>query len=49
MILDDIRNLRVLSEYQLEYIKTLDEPEKQKIIEEYNKIIDAYGGILTTS
>jgi len=48
MILDDIRNVRPLNEYQLNYIKNyLQESEKHSIIEEFNNVILSYGEILS--
>jgi hypothetical protein len=47
MILDDIRNVRPLNKYQLDYIKnSLHESDKQKIIEEFNNVIMSYGEVL---
>ena len=47
MILDDIRNIRPLNEYQLNYINnSLHESDKQKIIEEFNNVIVSYGEVL---
>ena len=40
MVLDDIRNFRKLNEYQLEYIKQLDDESKQNIFVEFNKLFD---------
>jgi hypothetical protein len=40
IILDDIKNLRPLNKYQLEYIKyNLSDNEKNEIIEQYNKCL----------
>jgi hypothetical protein len=47
MILDDIRNVRPLNKYQLNYINnSLSESEKYKIIEEFNNVIMSYGEVL---
>lgn len=46
IILDDIRNLRKLNEYQLEFIKNLDNENKHKIILEFNKLFDVINSIL---
>ena len=47
MVLDDIRNLRPLNDNQLGYIKnSLNESEKQKVIEEFNNVIKSYGEVL---
>jgi len=47
MILDDIRNVRPLNKYQLDYINnSLHESDKQKIIEEFNNVIMSYGEVL---
>jgi hypothetical protein len=40
MIIDDIRNLRKLNEYQLEFIKKLDNDKKQLLFLEFNKLFD---------
>lgn len=42
MILDDIRNLRKLNEYQINYISTLDNTKKLQIIKEFNDIVINY-------
>ena len=42
MILDDIRNLRKLSYYQLKYIKNMNSEDKQEIIEEFNRVIESF-------
>ena len=39
-ILDDIRNYRKLSKYQLSYIKDLDSETKSMIINEFNEVLD---------
>lgn len=36
IIKDDIRNMRKLNDHQIQYIKTLDEDEKNEIIKEFN-------------
>ena len=41
-ILDDVRNLRKLSQYQIKYIQRMNSEDKQEIIEEYNRVIDAF-------
>jgi hypothetical protein len=41
-ILDDVRNLRKLSQYQIRYIQHMSSEDKQEIIEEYNRVIDAF-------
>ena len=41
-IIDDIRNLRKLSYYQLCYINELDSDDKQRLIEHYDECIGAY-------
>ncbi len=41
-ILDDVRNLRQLSKYQIKYIKNMSSEDKQKIIEEYNRVIEFF-------
>ncbi len=41
-ILDDIRNLRKLSKYQIKYIKNMSSEDKQEIIEEYNRVIEFF-------
>jgi hypothetical protein len=40
IIIDDIRNLRKLNEYQLEYIKTLNDEDKHILFLELNKLFD---------
>jgi len=40
IITDDIRNLRKLNEYQLEYIKTLNDEDKHILFLEFNKLFD---------
>lgn len=45
-ILDDIRNLRKLSKYQIKYIKNLSSEDKQEILEEYNRVIESFLSIL---
>jgi hypothetical protein len=47
MILDDIRNLRKLNKYQLEFIKNLDDDSKQKIFTEFNNLFDVINSLLT--
>ena len=42
IILDDIRNLRKLSDYQIKYIKNMNNEDKQEIIEEYNLVVEAF-------
>ena len=37
MIKDDIRNMRKLNQYQIDYIQTLDEATKDEIIHEFHK------------
>jgi hypothetical protein len=37
---DDIRNYRKLEDYQLNYIKNLDNEEKDQIIKLYNEVLD---------
>jgi hypothetical protein len=39
MIIHDIRNLKTLNEYQLKFIKSLDNDMKQKLFEEFNNMI----------
>ena len=46
MIIEDIRNFRKLNEYQLSFIKNLDDESKQKIIIEFNKLIDIINYII---
>jgi|LakMenE18May11ns_1017448.scaffolds.fasta_scaffold9953960_6 hypothetical protein len=46
MIIEDIRNFRKLNEYQLSFIKKLDDESKQKIIIEFNKLIDIINYII---
>jgi hypothetical protein len=40
MIIDDIRNCRKLNEYQLNFIKDLDDNSKQELFLEFNKLFD---------
>ena len=40
IIIDDIRNLRKLNEYQLNYIYNLDNDSKQKLFIELNNLFD---------
>jgi Fe-S cluster assembly iron-binding protein IscA len=40
MIIDDIRNFRKLNDYQLDYIKELDNESKQTLFLEFNKLMD---------
>jgi hypothetical protein len=40
MIIDDIRNFRKLNEHQLNFIKNLDDENKQELFLEFNKLID---------
>ena len=40
MIIDDIRNYRKLNEYQLNYIRELDDERKQSLFIELNKLFD---------
>lgn len=42
MILDDIRNLRKLSYYQLKYVNNMNSEDKQEIIEEFNRVIESF-------
>lgn len=42
IILDDVRNLRKLSDYQIKYIKNMSSEDKQEIIEEYNHVIESF-------
>uniref|UniRef100_A0A6C0H1E6 Uncharacterized protein n=1 Tax=viral metagenome TaxID=1070528 RepID=A0A6C0H1E6_9ZZZZ len=46
MILDDIRNCKKLNEYQLNFIKDLDDEHKQKILIELNKLFDIIYSLL---
>jgi len=48
IILDDIRNLRKLNEYQLEYIRQLDDDSKQKLFMEFNKLFDVIDTLLVS-
>lgn len=42
IILDDIRNMRPLNEYQIDFIKELHDRDKMKIIKELNNVMDFY-------
>lgn len=46
MIIDDIRNCRKLNEYQLNFIKNLDDESKQKLFIEFNKLFDVINDLL---
>jgi hypothetical protein len=46
IIKDDIRNMRKLNEYQLEYIKKLNNSDKDELIELFNQVIGTIGDIL---
>ena len=46
MIIDDIRNFRKLDKYKLEYIKKLSNEHKNKIIDIFNRSLDAISEIL---
>jgi hypothetical protein len=46
MIKDDIRNMRVLNEYQLKYIMELDDIHKEQILKEYNNVVKAIGSLM---
>ena len=41
IIIDDIRNFRKLNNYQLEYIKTLNDEYKDMLFLEFNKLFDS--------
>lgn len=46
VIIDDIRNVRPLNSYQLQYIaEKCSEKEKQRIIVEFNSVFEAYGSV----
>ena len=46
IIKDEVRNLRTLNKYQLEFIKTLSSECKNEIIESFNNCIDTVNKIL---
>ena len=46
MILDDIRNFRKLNDYQIVFIKNLDDDSKQKLFTEFNKLFDVIHDLL---
>lgn len=46
MIIDDIRNLRKLNEYQLKYIEKLDNESKQLLFLEFNKLFDVIKSLI---
>ena len=46
MIIDDIRNFRKLNEYQLNFIKNLDDERKQKLFVELNNLFDVIESLL---
>jgi len=47
IIIDDIRNLRKLNDHQLNFIKTLNNDEKQTIFIELNKLFDTIHTLLS--
>ena len=47
MIKDDIRNYRPLNEYQLEYIKKLDDETKNELIHIFNKCVTNFANYLS--
>ena len=46
IIKDDIRNFRILNEYQLEYIKNLSHECKNELFDIYNKCTNLYNDII---
>jgi len=46
IILDDIRNIRKLNDYQLAFIKTLDNEKKQQLFMELNNLFDVIQTLL---
>jgi len=46
MIIDDIRNCRKLNEYQLNFIKKLDDERKHKLFLEFNNLFDVIETLL---
>ena len=45
-IKDDIRNIRILNDVQIEYIKKLDENNKNSVIDELLKVVNNYNYFL---
>lgn len=46
IIKDDIRNMRKLNQYQIQYIKKLDHNDKNDIIELFNQVLCTIGDLL---
>ncbi len=46
IIVDDIRNCRKLNDYQLNFIKNLDDERKYELFLEFNKLFDVIESIL---
>jgi hypothetical protein len=47
MVMDDVRNLRQLNPYQIQYIaECCNEAEKMAVIREYNRVVEIYGSML---
>lgn len=46
MIIDDIRNCRKLNDYQLNFIKDLDDDKKLKLFIEFNNLFDVIESLL---
>lgn len=46
IIKDDIRNMRKLNQYQINYIKKMDSEDKDELIELFNKVIGSIENLL---